>query len=67
MNKNRRKKIIGSEWLTSELKDEILDTFEPCYKRRLTEKEVVEIAMNLVSYTEHYIKFKWRIKHEQSN
>ena len=47
-------------WLTEELKQEIRNTFEPRYKRELSDDEVVEIATNLVTFTEHVVKFSKR-------
>ncbi len=55
------------KWLNEDLKKEVRDVFEPKYKRELSDKEVVQIALNLVSYMEHYTKFIWRMKHEQNN
>lgn len=48
-----------SVWLTAELKQEVRQTFEPKYKRLLTEDEVVEIANNLVGLVEVYAKSKY--------
>ena len=47
-------------WLTERLKQEIRNTFEPRYKRELSDDEVVEIATNLVTFTEHVVKFSKR-------
>ncbi len=55
------------KWLNEDLKKEVRNVFEPKYKRELSGEEVVEIALNLVSYMEHYAKFIWRIEHEQNN
>ena len=53
------------DWLTEKLKNEIRDYFEPKYKRRLTDGEVVEIAENLTGYFETLLKFRWRQAHEK--
>ena len=50
-------------WLSDELKSEVRRTFEPRYKRELSDGEVVEIASNLVGFTEHITKFLQRNKH----
>jgi len=55
------------KWLNEDLKKEVREIFEPKYKRKLSDEEVVKIALNLVSYMENYAKFIWRIKHEQKN
>lgn len=49
---------MENRWLTKDLQSEIRITFEPRYGRSLSESEVVQIASNLVSYVEHYSKFK---------
>lgn len=41
-------------WLTCDLKQELRKTFEPKYKRKLSEDEVIEIANNIVSFIETY-------------
>ena len=51
-------------WLTDELKAEVRSLFEPRYKRKLTDDEVVEIANNLTGFIDAFLKFKWRLKHE---
>ncbi|MCH8821519.1 hypothetical protein IID23_03260 [Patescibacteria group bacterium] len=51
-------------WLTEELKQEIRNTFEPRYKRELSDDEVVEIATNLVTFTEHVVKSSTRRNNE---
>lgn len=50
-------------WLTPELKDEVRQVFEPRYKRKLSDDEVVKIAVNLADFMEAYLKFKWRQKY----
>lgn len=37
--------------------------FEPRYKRKLTDEEVVTIANSLASFVEVYAKAKWREKY----
>lgn len=44
-------------WLTDELKTKIKNVFEPKYKRKLSDQEVEDIAVNLTSYLEHFLKF----------
>lgn len=51
------------EWLTDALKQELRESFEPKYKRKLTDDEVVEIADNLTEVMEAYLKLKWRQKY----
>ena len=53
------------QWLTAELKSEVRSLFESRYKRKLTDDEVAEIADNLASFLEVYLKFKWRAKYEK--
>jgi len=48
-------------WLTAELKARIRNSYEPRYKRALSEEEVITIANNLASFIEHFLKFKRRI------
>lgn len=50
-------------WLTEELKQEIKKLFEPKYKRKLTENEVIEIADNLTEVMEAFLKLKWSQKY----
>jgi len=51
-------------WLTNELKEEVRKNFEPRYKRKLADSEIIEIAENLADFVESYLKFKWRQKNE---
>ena len=53
-------------WLTDELKAEVRNHFEPRYKRKLSDDEVVEIANNLTDFLEAYLKFKWRQKYAKA-
>lgn len=53
-------------WLSDELKEEVVNMFEPLYKRTLTDDEVMEIANNLSGLAELWIKFNWRIKNNKS-
>ena len=48
------------EWLTSDLKNEIKAVFEPRYKRKLSDLEVLEIAENLTGVIEEILKFRWK-------
>lgn len=50
-------------WLTDELKQEIKKLFEPKYKRKLTDDEVIEIADNLTEVMEAFLKLKWSQKY----
>ena len=54
-----------TQWLTTELKSEVRSLFESRYKRKLTDDEVVEIADNLASFLEVYLKLKWKAKYEK--
>ena len=40
--------------------------FEPCYKRRLTDKEIDEIRENLMKYAEWLIEVDARIKRDKA-
>lgn len=46
-------------WLTELLKEEVRKVFEPRYKRKLTDNEVIDIANNLVGIVEVYAKSKY--------
>ena len=46
-------------WLSKELRDEIRKVFEPRYKGKLKDEEVIEIANNLTSFVEVYAKSKY--------
>lgn len=50
------------DWLTEALKQEIKKLFEPKYKRRLSDEEVVAIAQNLTAMMEAFLKLKWSQK-----
>lgn len=50
-------------WLNENLKQEIRKVFEPKYGRKLTDKEVVEIADNLTAVMESFLKLKWSEKY----
>lgn len=47
-------------WLSKELLEETREIFEPRYGRGLSEEELVEIAENLATFTEHVLKNKWK-------
>ncbi len=51
-----------SGWLNGNLKKKVRKVFEPRYKRRLTDDEVVEIAENLTAGMEIYLRMKWKEK-----
>ncbi len=51
-------------WLTNELKIETRKIFEPRYKRKLTDEEIISLAENLEEVVEIILKFKWRQKYE---
>lgn len=55
------------EWLNKDLKEEIRKVFEPRYKRKLTDEEILEIADNLSSVIEEILKLKWKEKYENRN
>lgn len=50
-------------WCTEELRQEVRKIFEPRYKRKLTDEEIVSIAVNLADLMEGYLKLKWREKY----
>jgi hypothetical protein len=54
------------EWLNENLKHEIRKIFEPRYRRKLSDKEVIEIAENLSGVIEEILKLKWKEKYEKS-
>lgn len=55
------------QWLSQELKQEIKRVFEPRYKRRLPDKDVIRIAENLTEVMEIYLKMKLREKYGTKN
>lgn len=50
-------------WCTEELRQEVRKVFEPRYKRKLTDEEIISIAVNLADLMEGYLKLKWRQKY----
>lgn len=59
------KKVIPikyKDWLSDELKEEVINMFEPLYKRALTDDDVTEIANNLSGLAELWVKFNLRNK-----
>lgn len=50
--------MVFSDWLSPKLKQEIRNMFEPRYKRKLKVDEVIEIANNLTTFMENYLRFK---------
>lgn len=56
-----------SGWLNDDLKKKVRKVFEPRYKRRLADEEVVEIAENLTAVMEIYLKMKWEEKCKYEN
>ncbi len=54
--------IKYKDWLSDELKEEVINMFEPLYKRALTDDDVTEIANNLSGLAELWVKFNLRNK-----
>lgn len=54
-------------WLTEDLKKEIRKTFEPRYRRKLTDNEVVAIAENLTGSMETILRFKCENKYGEQH
>jgi len=52
-------------WLTEELKLKVRKVFKPRYKRKLTDKEVEDIADNLSGLIEVILKFKHRTENNK--
>ena len=52
-------------WLNENLKQEVRNVFEPRYKRKLSDDEVVIIANNLTNFMEIFIKFKLKQNENQ--
>lgn len=48
------------QWLSQELRQEVKKVFEPRYKKRLSDEEVLNIAENLTEFMEAYLRLKWR-------
>ncbi len=57
---------MENNWLTPKLKQEVRKVFEPRYNRKLTDKEVFEIADNLSEVVEIIVKYQWRKKYEKT-
>lgn len=53
-------------WLTEELKQKVKQVFEPRYKRKLTDTEVIRIADNLTEVMEELLKLRWRQKYAKN-
>ena len=53
------------DWLSNELKQELVDLFQPSYDHTLTENEVINIAQTLANLAELSIKFNWRASNDQ--
>ena len=51
-------------WLNEKLRQKVREVFEPEYKRKLSNEEVVTIAVNLTDFMESYIKFRLRQNYE---
>ena len=47
-------------WLSEDIKQEIRKVFEPRYKRKLADNEVIAIAENLTGSIETILRFKCR-------
>lgn len=45
-------------WLTEKLKRQVREVFEPRYQRKLNDIEILEIAQNLTSLTETFLKLR---------
>ena len=56
---------MENSWLTPKLKKEVRKVFEPRYHRKLTDREVCEIADNLSEVIETILKYKWREKYKK--
>ena len=54
-----------NEWLTDDLRNEVISVFQPDYNHPLTETEVFDIADSLANLTDLWIKFNWRVDHAQ--
>jgi hypothetical protein len=63
-NQNKNEKNIS--WLNEDLLQKVRSHFEPKYKRRLSNREVADIAENLTGYMETIIKFKLRYENKQN-
>lgn len=57
--------ILIENWLTEELKQEIIDLFQPSYDHQLTDTDITAIAKTLTNTVDLWIKFNWRIDHAQ--
>lgn len=57
--------ILIENWLTTELRGEIIDLYQPSYGHELTEIEIANIARTLANTAELWIKFNWRIDHAE--
>ena len=55
-----------SSWLNDQLKQKIRKVFEPRYKRKLTDLEVENIAVNLTEVMEELLKLRWRQKYAKN-
>lgn len=47
-------------WLTKDLLFEVKQIFQPHYERELSDDDLIDIAANLVDFTETYLKFQWK-------
>lgn len=56
---------MKSAWLTVQLQEKIRNIFEPRYNRKLSDKEVMDIAENLTGYMESILQFRWKIEYEK--
>lgn len=59
--------ILCMDWLSDALKQEIRKLFEPKYKHKLSDEEVIAIANNLTGLLEAYFKMRWRQKYGAAN
>jgi len=53
--------ISNDNWLTDDLKEEVVNLFQPLYDYTLTETEVINISNTLANLAELSIKFNCRI------
>lgn len=54
------------QWLSKALKMKVRKHFQEKYKKRLSDKEIIDIAENLTGYMETIIKFKLKYENKQN-
>lgn len=47
-------------WLDGDLKQKVRQVFEPRYKRKLKDAEVLEIAQNLTNFMETFYRLRFK-------